>query len=132
MIVDASALVAVLTKEPDAARYLEAMAGGGVVVPTPTLVEASLVLARGGPALRLGLDRLLSMVEARLLPFSAAHAERAVQAHAVFGRGSGHPAGLNYGDCMVYGVASVEGEALLFKGDDFSHTDLESALASTS
>ncbi|MEI2776142.1 MAG: type II toxin-antitoxin system VapC family toxin [Tetrasphaera sp.] len=60
-----------------------------------------------------------------IVAFTPEHARAARSAYRRYGRNSGHPARLNYGDCMAYAVASVEGEALLFKGDDFAHTDIE-------
>ena len=60
--------------------------------------------------------------------FTPEHAEAARDAYVRYGKGSGHPAQLNFGDCLVYGFAKVEGEPLLFKGDDFAQTDLVAAL----
>ncbi|GAA4803312.1 PIN domain-containing protein [Nocardioides caeni] len=72
---------------------------------------------------------LLRRIDAEIVPFDARHAAEASRAWERYGRGSGHPAGLNFGDCMVYAVASLADEPLLFKGDDFARTDLGSALA---
>lgn len=66
--------------------------------------------------------------EVRVEPFTAEHATLARQAWRDYGRGSGHPARLNFGDCLAYGFAKGEREKLLFKGDDFTHTDIEPAL----
>lgn len=129
MIVDTSALIAVLEDEPEAPRLRRALAPGGARISASTLLEAMLV-ARGkaGP---LGTRRLTALVrEARLevVPFDEDQARAAADAHAVYGRGSGHPARLNLGDCFAYGLVVVTGEPLLFIGDDFSRTDVRSAL----
>ena len=73
------------------------------------------------------LDRLLEATGIELEPVTAQHARTARDAFRDFGKGSGHPAGLNFGDCFSYALAAETGERLLFKGDDFSETDLRSA-----
>ena len=73
------------------------------------------------------LDELLGDAEISVVPFDAAQARIAREAHARFGKGSGSKAGLNFGDCVTYALAKVTGEPLLFKGDDFAHTDVTPA-----
>ncbi|GMA32662.1 type II toxin-antitoxin system VapC family toxin [Litorihabitans aurantiacus] len=125
MIVDSSALVAVLRDEPDAGGLRRAMAGEPrVVVGAPTLVETSVVV---GPSRHGDLDDLLRDIGAVVAPFTPEHARIARQAYARYGRGSGSPARLNFGDAMSYAVAMEAGLPLLFKGDDFVHTDVERA-----
>ncbi|WP_300404032.1 type II toxin-antitoxin system VapC family toxin [uncultured Nocardioides sp.] len=126
MIVDTSALVAVLRDEPDAERLLQAMiAAAQVRVSTATLVEAGIVL---GPTRHGDLDELLRGVEAVADPVDEAQVAAARGGYARFGKGSGSPARLNLGDAFSYALASVTGEPLLFKGDDFTHTDVTPAV----
>lgn len=129
MIVDASAVLAIAFAEPEAARMLDAITRAPRPrIPAPTWLEAAMVVDRRGDA---EADRLLQeiarKVRLEICPMTAAHAHAARRAWADFGRAR-HRAQLNFGDCMVYAVAKVDGEALLFKGDDFVHTDIESAL----
>jgi len=126
VIVDSSSLIAVLKREPDAHRHIEAMArADGLLMATPTRVEASIVAGRIGLQ---GIDEFLEASGIELTDFTAEHAAVACSAHARYGRGSGSPAQLNFGDCMVYAVAKVLDQPLLFKGDDFTHTDIEPAI----
>ncbi|UUZ61572.1 type II toxin-antitoxin system VapC family toxin [Nocardioides sp. B-3] len=74
------------------------------------------------------LDRLVELLRIELVPVSAAHGRIARSAHQRYGRGSGSAAGLNFGDCFAYALAIDSGEPLLFKGDDFRHTDVRAAL----
>ena len=131
MIVDTSAVVAVLREEPDAERHLQALVDAPVVrISAATLVELSVVVdGQRDPVLSRRLDEVLSAVGAIVEPFTAEHAAAARQAYRDFGKGSGHRAGLDLGDCFAYALADVSGESLLYKGADFSETDLRSALA---
>ena len=130
MIVDTSSLVAVLRDEPDADRHRIALAEAPAVrLSAATYVEVGVVVdAVGDPVLSRRLDDLLREVDAEVEPLTAEQARVARQAYRDFGRGSGHPARLNLGDVFSYALARTSGEALLFKGDDFSHTDLDPAL----
>lgn len=130
MIVDTSALVAILRGEADAARFIDALASDGSPrLSAATLVETAVVVdAVGDPVLSRRLDELVDAAGVRVEPLTEEQARVARQAYRDFGKGSGHPAGLNLGDCFSYALASVRGEPLLFKGDDFTHTDLASAL----
>lgn len=126
MIVDTSALVAVLRDEPDAERLLQAMlVAAQVRVSTATLVEAGIVL---GPTRHGDLDELLRGVGAVADPVDEAQVAAARAGYTRFGKGSGSPARLNLGDAFSYALASVTGEPLLFKGDDFTHTDVTPAV----
>ncbi|MBA2523452.1 MAG: type II toxin-antitoxin system VapC family toxin [Solirubrobacterales bacterium] len=126
MIVDSSALMAVLYDEPGRAwvrkRISEATR---VQIGAPTLLETEIVLcSQLGPA---GRGMLLGLVRAaglQVIPFEPEHARLAGDAFLRYGKGR-HPAALNFGDCMTYAVARHSHEPLLFVGDDFPHTDLE-------
>lgn len=132
MIVDSSALVAILLQEPDAATFAEALA---VVrfkgLSAASYVETALVIdAKRDPVATRQLDNLITRSSIQIEPFTAEQAKIARQAHRDFGRGSGHRARLNFGDCMTYALVKVTGQPLLYKGDDFGHTDVRSALQS--
>jgi ribonuclease VapC len=125
VIVDTSALVAVLVEEPGYADAWEAMKSADAVgVGTPTLVETGMVMERLAPKRgRLLLVSLLDDLEAITVAFSGAHWPVAVDAFLRFGKGR-HAAALNLGDCLTYAVAKVAREPLLCVGDEFTHTDL--------
>ncbi len=125
MIVDSSALVAVLVEEPGYERAWEALKAADVIaVGTPTLVETGMVMERLAPRRgRLLMVGLLEDLEAVAIPFSEVHWPVAVDAFLRFGKGR-HAAGLNLGDCLTYAVAKVAVEPLLCLGDDFARTDL--------
>lgn len=125
MIVDSSAVVAIVGGEPESQDLLERMRdANSLLMPTPTVLELTMVL--GAERLDRAMD-LLQEMGVRFVDFSVDHLTVAQHAFTVYGRGSGSRAKLNFGDCMAYAVAKVTGEALLFKGDDFTHTDVESA-----
>jgi ribonuclease VapC len=130
MIVDSSALVAIIREESDAEIFesalLDAEAPPGISA--ATLFEAAVVV--DGARIRGGrrLDGLVRAANLDVIPFDAQMAQVAHAAYRDFGRGSGHRARLNFGDCISYALATVTGESLLFKGDDFPHTDVRSAL----
>jgi len=130
VIVDTSAIVALLRGEADGAIYEDALATASTVrMSAATLVETGVVIdSARDPVISRRLDELLTLVEAVVEPFTPEQANVARAAYRDFGRGSGHPAHLNLGDCFSYALARTTGEALLFKGDDFGHTDVESAL----
>lgn len=131
MIVDTSALVAILRAEEDADQFIDALADAdGPRLSAATLVETAVVVdAVGDPVLSRRLDELLEAAGIRVEPLTQEQASIARQAYRDFGKGGGHPARLNLGDCFSYALASALGEPLLYKGDDFTHTDLASALA---
>ena len=127
MIVDSSALVAVVFQEPGYQALLKTLLGSPAAVATPTLAETGIVLhARLGEASRGLLERLLDELEVTEIRFGEVHWHEAVEAFRRFGKGS-HPAALNFGDCLTYAAASLSGEPLLFTGEDFARTDLEAA-----
>lgn len=129
MIVDTSALVAILTGEKELEPFVAAIhKAPAVAIGTPTALEAGMVIgARLGRAGLTRLDAFFVEAEIDVLPFTAAHAASAREAFLRYGKGR-HPAGLNFGDCMAYAVAKLEKRPLLFKGNDFRHTDIEAAV----
>lgn len=128
MILDTSALLAILQREPEAVAFAQAIEAASVCrVSAATLVEASIVMAgRRGPAGVALLDRLLQVANIEIVPVDAKQAMAARSAWERYGLGN-HSAGLNSGDCFAYALAGVNAEPLLFKGDDFSRTDIVSA-----
>lgn len=131
MIVDTSALLAILLGEPDARRYAEALAAARASwMSAATYVEAGVVTdANGDPVLSRRLDELMAEANISVVPFTPEHAVTARAAYRDFGKGSGHPARLNLGDCFSYALARARHQPLLFNGDDFVHTDVAPALA---
>ncbi len=130
MIVDTSALIAILRDEEDAVVYAQAIANAHVGrISAATYVETAAVIdISRDPVASRRFDDLLR--EARLVvgPVTEAQARIAREAYRDFGRGSGHPARLNFGDCFAYALARAMNEPLLFKGDDFVPTDISPAL----
>jgi ribonuclease VapC len=126
VLLDTSALLAVLFAEPEATAMIRAVSRDPVrLVGAPTLVEASAVLtARKGSGGEVALDALLERMKIEVVPMSVDAARLARLAYAQFGKGVGDPGVLNYGDCLCYGIAMTEREPLLFKGDDFARTDV--------
>lgn len=122
---DSSVVVGLIKGEPDLAPLLDALAREPVALGAPTLVEIRAWCARRLPSGRSALlDELIAGADAVVSPFTAAMADAASRAFALYGRGSGHPAKLNFGDALVYGHARTLGLPLLFKGGDFHHTDV--------
>ncbi len=128
MIVDASAILAVIFREPGYDALLAKLQSAeAVAVGAPTLAEAGIVLhARLGDASRGLIERILDELSIQEIPFGEVHWREAVDAFRRFGKGR-HPAGLNFGDCLTYAAAKLSGEPLLFVGEDFARTDLERA-----
>lgn len=129
MIIDSSALVAILQDEPERDLFKERITQAiRPIVAAPSYVETSIVVdARRDPVLSRGLDEMITDFGIVIEPFTAQQAMIARRAYRDFGRGSGHPAKLNYGDCLSYAMAKDRREPLLYKGDDFVHTDVEPA-----
>jgi ribonuclease VapC len=127
VVLDTSALIAILLAEPESEPILRAMARDEVrLVGAPTLVEAAAVmLARKGSGGDVALDALLERLDVRVVEMTRTAAKLARLAYARYGKGVGDPGVLNYGDCLAYGVAMAEREPLLFKGEDFRQTDVE-------
>ena len=128
MIVDSSALIAILRAEPGWERLADAALVSSCKMSTATWVEASIVAEqRAGGGERL--DELVAALEIELVPVSVRDATVARLAHRRFGRGSGSRARLNLGDCFSYALAVTAGEPLLYVGEDFALTDIASALS---
>ena len=129
MIVDSSVLVAIARTEPDGEAYARRIVSiPSARISAATYVEAAIVIDRGGdPVASRRFDDMLKELQVTIAPFTEAQAKIARAAYRDFGRGSGHPARLNFGDCFAYALAKDEDEPLLFKGDDFSKTDVEVA-----
>ena len=128
MIVDASALLAIVFQESGYEDILDRILSAPVVAAgSPTLAETGIVLhGRLGAGSHGLLERLLDELAIEEISFGSVHWREAVEAYRSFGKGQ-NPAGLNFGDCLTYAVARLSGEPLLFVGDDFPQTDLESA-----
>lgn len=125
MVIDSSAVAAILFDEPDAAALEGKIADDPVrLMSAATLLEAAIVIeARLGDAGGREFDLWLHRAEIEILAVDAEQADLARRAWRRFGRGR-HPAGLNYGDCFSYALAATRDEPLLFKGDDFTKTDV--------
>ena len=130
MIVDTSAVIAILTAEDDAPIYARAIGDASVRrLSAASYLECGIVLDhQRDPVISRSLDELIGEAEFVIEPVTEHHARLARQAYADFGRGSGHRAGLNFGDCLSYALALDTREPLLWKGDDFGHTGIASAL----
>lgn len=129
MIVDSSALIAILTGENDAEVYARAIAESSVVfIPAPSYLETCMVYCgKRLPETHADVDALLRATSMEIRDFDSEAAQLAVTAFLVYGKGR-HKAGLNFGDCMSYAVSKLEAMPLLFKGDDFRLTDVECAI----
>jgi ribonuclease VapC len=130
MIIDTSALIAIMREEPEAALFLQKMenALGTLKMSAGNWLETGVVAdseERGTASLLL--DNIYERLNLQIVPVTFEHAEIARKAYRVFGRGRGHKAKLNYGDCFAYALAAQTGESLLFKGNDFSETDVQAA-----
>jgi ribonuclease VapC len=128
MVIETSALVAMLTNEPEAERFEAAVEADRVrMMSTASYLEAAIVVEQrfGEPGGR-ELDLWLHRAGVDLVSVDAEQADVARSAYRRFGKGRNR-AGLNYGDCFAYALAKVSGEPLLYKGDDFAHTDIGAA-----
>ncbi len=130
MVIDSSAIVAMMSGEPERAVYVRTcLSQERIRLSAAGYLEVAIVIDRRDDAVLSGLfDRMLEDLGISVEPVTVTHARLARQAHRRFGRGSGHPARLNYGDCFAYALAIDTGEPLLFKGDDFARTDVVRAL----
>lgn len=130
IVLDTSALVAILTDEPERRAFNEAIGQAPTrLLSAATLLETKMVLfSRYGGAGVNALDAFVLRAEIRIEPVTAGQAEIAFDAFRRYGRGTGHAAHLNYGDCFSYALARENAAPLLFKGGDFGHTDVETAL----
>ena len=131
MIVDTSAVIAVLFQEPEAQRFSDLI--GQTMdcrISAANYFEAAIVLdGSRNPIVSRRLDEFILRAEVVIEPVTAVQARIAREAYQYFGKGSGHPAQLNFGDCFSYALAVETDQPLLFKGNDFSQTDVRSALA---
>jgi ribonuclease VapC len=126
IVVDTSALMAIVLDEADADRCIAALtAAADILISAGTVAEALIVASRRG--VHDDMARLISGLGFQIIAVTAATAERIGRAYRVWGKGV-HPASLNFGDCFAYDVAKEHGCPLLFVGGDFSKTDLESVL----
>lgn len=128
MIIDSSALVAILLREPEAQAFTDVvLAASSRLFGAPSYLETAMVLiGRLGPTALAALGRLVEYLDIDLVAFDARQARGAVAAFLCYGKGR-HPAGLNFGDRCSYALAAETGSPLLFKGNDFSLTDIGAA-----
>ena len=128
MVIDTSAIVAILLKEPERDAFATAIATASRrLVSTATALETAIVmLARKGPSGVQEFDLLAHAAGFELVPFTAEQLALAREAYEIFGKGR-HPARLNFGDCCAYALSRYSAEPLLFKGDDFGQTDIRAA-----
>ena len=129
MVIDTSALIAILFGEPEALSFTRVLAGETLkLISSFNALETGIVVeARKGEAGGREFDLLMHRAQIEIVTMNADQAELARAAWRKYGKGN-HPAGLNIGDCCAYALAKYSGEALLFKGDDFSQTDIQSAI----
>jgi ribonuclease VapC len=126
MVIDTSAIIAYLRSEPEA-EAIESLLDrtADLRMSAFTALECRVVLhCRYGPRAAADFDLLVAKAGIRIEPFDDEQSELAFAAYRRFGKGTGHPAGLNLGDCAAYALATSRGLPLLFKGDDFTHTDI--------
>ena len=130
MIINSSAVIAILRNEADAPIFAQAIAeAASRRVSAVSFVESAAVIdASRDPIASRRFDDFMKAAGIAVEPVSESQARIAREAYRDFGKGSGHPARLNFGDCFAYALAKAMGEPLLYKGDDFSHTDIASGL----
>lgn len=130
MILDTSSLIAILAEESDAESYIQAISHAAICrISAGNFIELSIVIESQFPSeVHQQCDALFRCVGIVIEPVTVEHAHLARQAFHDFGKGR-HPAGLNFGDCFAYALAKSTGESLLFKGEDFTKTDVVSALS---
>jgi len=135
MFVDASAIVAILTREPEADALADLLETARSPITSPIAIfEAALGICRKRHAsvdeAEQDVGEFLEMAGVRTVPITGKEAHTALAAFSRYGKGRGHPAQLNLGDCFAYAIAKNSGTALLFKGDDFDKTDIRPAAPS--
>ena len=130
IVADTSAIVAIAFAEPERAAFVQALEGADrVLISTVSVVEARIVVhGRRGQRAVVLVDDLIRLPMFELVAPGPAEVDAAYAAFVAFGKGSGHAAGLNFGDVFSYALAKVRGLPLLYTGDDFSETDIASAL----
>lgn len=134
MFLDASAMVAILSAEPDGTTLIRCLEDAEAPITSAlaifeTVAALSRKLKQDIAVSQSQVERFLQAAGVRLVPIAAAESRAALAAHARYGKGRGHPAQLNFGDCFAYACARVHDVPLLFIGDDFSRTDIRSAMA---
>lgn len=129
IVADTSAIIAIVFAEPEREAFIDVIRRAPrVLVSTVSVVEARMVVhGRRGERAVVLVDDLLRLPMFELIPPGIAEMDAAYAAFVAFGKGSGHPAALNFGDVFGYALAKVRGLPLLYKGSDFSETDLASA-----
>ncbi len=128
MILDSSAVLAMLFGEPEAAAFAEAAEEATErAISAASWLEAAMVADNRSAVASAEFAGLMARLDLEIVPFTASQAMRAREAHRHYGKGR-HKAGLNLGDCFSYALAKERGQALLFKGDDFAATDIEPAI----
>lgn len=129
-VVDSSAVIAVLRSEPDARDYADALQQREpLFMSAGTLLElGTVILHKRGTSYLSDMYRLLEVSQIEVVPVTEVHARSAIEAYGCFGKCTRHPAQLNFGDCFSYALAKALDQPLLFKGDDFSKTDIRPAL----
>ena len=129
MILDTSVVIAILKDEPEADSFSVILEATHLVrISAANYFESSLVIdGWNNPKLSVELDEMMERSRVIVEPVTLDQARIARQAYRDYGKGSGHPAGLNFGDCFSYALARVKREPLLFKGDNFVHTDIRPA-----
>lgn len=130
MIIDTSALIAIAKNEPDAEQLRSALVTADALrISAGTLLETYIVMdGKRNPTATALLDALLERIAPVIEPVTAAHVSIARDAYRQYGKGSGHGARLNYGDCFAYALARERNESLLYTGNDFGQTDIEPAV----
>ena len=126
IVIDTSALMAMVLAEPEADRCRKATNEGGELKISAGTIAETMILANSRN-IRTQMDALLERLDIEIVPATYATADRMAIAYQQWGKGN-HPAGLNFGDCFAYALARTKREPLLYKGDDFRHTDLRSAI----
>jgi ribonuclease VapC len=131
MVIDSSAIIALLLAEPETSKFVSAIAAAPRrLLGAPSYLEAAIVMiSRSGTDAQEKLDKLLRELAVEVVPFSGEQARLAIGAFRTYGKGTGHIAGLNFGDCFTYALAKATDEPVLFKGNDFLHTDLKVAVS---
>ncbi|MBM7517240.1 type II toxin-antitoxin system VapC family toxin [Nocardioides nitrophenolicus] len=128
MIIDSSALIAILRDEPEREQFAELLLSEPSKISAANWFEAAMVADSSRVRAGDRLDRLIDVTGLTIEPVTEAHARAARIAFRRYGRGSGSRARLNFGDCFAYALSATSGEPLLYKGEDFTHTDILSAV----
>ena len=126
MVIDSSAIIAILTGEPEAVYFAQAIEKDTLrLMSAASWLETAIVIeARFGLPGGEEFEKLIQVAQIHIEAVTSEQAAVDRMAYRKYGKGRGHPAGLNFGDCFSYALAKITGEPLLFKGDDFTHTDI--------